>query len=308
MSARRTPSEPVISFSELDGIRYLHFGSPWVQGAMDIEHPDELVLSYIQDMMAWLLFLEPPAQVLQLGLGAAALTKFTHRHCPDTATTVVEISQQLPWVARQWFGLPPEDDRLMLVQGDAADFVGDPANREGFGVIQVDLYDEEAAGPVHDGSRFYRSCYRSLAEPGIMVVNLFGRHASFARSEERIRAIFPQVLLLDPQDEGNLVLLALKGPPLQGPGRGRSAGARSIAAPGEGRGGTLSPCCSFIPARRTGPARCSAACTATAAPPVRCRCPRAHDPAAPVADSAPPGACRNPPWRPDRTRSPTGSW
>ena len=48
-----------------------------------------------------------------------------------------------------------------------------------------------------------------------MVVNLFGRHASFARSEERIRAIFPQVLLLDPQDEGNLVLLALKGPPLQ---------------------------------------------------------------------------------------------
>ena len=299
---------------------------------MDIEHPDELVLSYIQDMMAWLLFLEPPARVLQLGLGAAALTKFTHRHCPDTATTVVEISQQLPWVARQWFGLPPEDDRLMLVQGDAADFVGDPANREGFGVIQVDLYDEEAAGPVHDGSRFYRSCYRSLAEPGIMVVNLFGRHASFARSEERIRAIFPQVLLLDPQDEGNLVLLALKGPPLQvsrrqllararvleedyglparkwARARGRPAGARSIAAPGEGRGGTLSPCCSFIPARGTGPARCSAACTATAVPPVRCRCPRAHGPAAPVADSAPPGACRSLPWRPDRTRSPTGSW
>ena len=181
-SQAKRVSEPVISFSELDGIRYLHFGSPWVQGAMDIERPDELVLSYVQDMMAWLLFLEPPAQVLQLGLGAAALTKFTHRHCPDTATTVVEISQQLPWVARQWFGLPPEDDRLMLVQGDAADFVGDPANREGFGVIQVDLYDEEAAGPVHDGSRFYRSCYRSLAEPGIMVVNLFGRHASFARS------------------------------------------------------------------------------------------------------------------------------
>ena len=79
-SQAKRVSEPVISFSELDGIRYLHFGSPWVQGAMDIERPDELVLSYIQDMMAWLLFLEPPAQVLQLGLGAAALTKFTHRH------------------------------------------------------------------------------------------------------------------------------------------------------------------------------------------------------------------------------------
>ena len=51
--------EPVISFSELDGIRYLHFGSPWVQGAMDIKRPDRLVLSYVEDMMAWLLFLEP---------------------------------------------------------------------------------------------------------------------------------------------------------------------------------------------------------------------------------------------------------
>ena len=207
--------EPVISFSELDGIRYLHFGSPWVQGAMDIKRPDRLVLSYVEDMMAWLLFLEPPARLLQLGLGAASLTKFCHRHCASTALTVVEISERLPWVARQWFALPPEDERLQLVQDDAARFVGDPAHRGQFGVIQVDLYDEDAAGPVHDSSTFYRSCHRTLAEPGIMVVNLFGRHASVARSEARIRALFPQVLLLDPQDEGNLVLLALKGPPLQ---------------------------------------------------------------------------------------------
>ena len=29
-SQAKRVSEPVISFSELDGIRYLHFGSPWV--------------------------------------------------------------------------------------------------------------------------------------------------------------------------------------------------------------------------------------------------------------------------------------
>lgn len=212
---RKTFQEPVISFSELDGIRYLHFGSPWVQGAMDIKRPDRLVLSYVQDMMAWLLFLEPPARLLQLGLGAASLTKFCHRHCRDTALTVVEISERLPWVARQWFALPAEDARLELVHDDAAHFTGDPAHRGQFGIIQVDLYDEDAAGPVHESSTFYRSCHRALAEPGIMVVNLFGRHASFARNEERIRALFPQVFLLDPLDEGNLVVLALKGPPLQ---------------------------------------------------------------------------------------------
>lgn len=210
----RKPPAPVISFSELDGIRYLHFGSPWVQGAMSIRKPETLVLAYIRDMMAWLLFMRPPARILQLGLGAASLTRWCHRRLPDTALTVVEISPQVVAVAGQWFALPPADERLTIVEDDAARFVGDPAQRGSFGVIQVDLYDQDAAGPVHDSSRFYRSCWQALAEPGIMVVNLFGRHASFARSEERIRAIFPQVFLLDPQEEGNLVLLALKGPPL----------------------------------------------------------------------------------------------
>ena len=51
----------VISFSEQDGIRYLHFGSRWVQGAMRISNPDALALAYIRDMMGWLMLLDPPA-------------------------------------------------------------------------------------------------------------------------------------------------------------------------------------------------------------------------------------------------------
>ncbi|MDO4230779.1 MAG: spermidine synthase [Lautropia sp.] len=212
--SRRKPPMPVINFSELDGIRYLHFGSPWVQGAMSIRRPNELVLPYIQDMMAWLLFMSPPARILQLGLGAASLTRWSHRKLPDSAITVVEISPQVVNVTEQWFNLPLQDGRLDIVIDDAARVVGDPANRQRFGVVQVDLYDQDAAGPVHDSSRFYRHCRQVLQEPGIMAVNLFGRHASFARSEERIREIFPQVLLLEPREEGNLVLLALNGPPL----------------------------------------------------------------------------------------------
>lgn len=213
-SRRKQPPEPVISFSELDGIRYLHFGSPWVQGAMKIKKPDELVLHYVQNMMAWLLFMEPPAQILQLGLGAAALTKFCHRHGEPSAITVVEISQLVIEVAEQWFGLPAEDERLDVVCADAADYVAHPKQRGRFGLVQVDLYDQEAAGPVHDGEAFYQACHRALAEPGILVVNLFGRHASFDRSLARIEALFGQVFVFDSPEEGNQVVVALKGPPL----------------------------------------------------------------------------------------------
>lgn len=214
MRRRRRPPEPVISFSELDDIRFLHFGSPWVQGAMSLKKPDSLVLAYVRDMMAWLLFMQSPPAILQLGLGAASLTRYCRRHFAESELTVVEISRQVVAVAQQWFKLPPQGDGLEIVCEDAAQYVGDPVNRARFGVVQVDLYDQDAAGPVHDSSRFYRSCFQVLTDPGIMVVNLFGRHASFADSEARIREIFPQVFLLDQQEEGNQVLVALKGPPL----------------------------------------------------------------------------------------------
>ena len=47
------------TLSEVDGVRYLHFHTEWVQGAMRIKNPAELVLEYTSQMMAWLLFLEP---------------------------------------------------------------------------------------------------------------------------------------------------------------------------------------------------------------------------------------------------------
>jgi hypothetical protein len=41
-----------VTLSEFQGVRYLHFGSEWVQGAMRLSRPDELVLSYVRQMMA----------------------------------------------------------------------------------------------------------------------------------------------------------------------------------------------------------------------------------------------------------------
>lgn len=207
--------QPAITFSEQDGVRFLHFGSRWVQGAMRLSSPYSLELAYVKDMMAWLLFMEPPARILQLGLGAAALTKFCHRHCQASRITVVEVSRVVIEAAHQWFHLPPKDGRLDIVRADAGIYLDRPKLRGQFGVLQVDLYDQDAAGPVLDTEDFYRSCHDALATPGVLSVNLFGRHASFQRSLERIAGVFGQTVSLAPREEGNLVVLALKGPPLQ---------------------------------------------------------------------------------------------
>ena len=48
-----------IDISEENGVRYLHFGSEWVQGAMRIRRPYALELAYTREMMAPLLFASP---------------------------------------------------------------------------------------------------------------------------------------------------------------------------------------------------------------------------------------------------------
>ncbi len=40
-----------VTFSEEGGVRFLHFGTWWVQGAMRINKPDFIELEYAQQMM-----------------------------------------------------------------------------------------------------------------------------------------------------------------------------------------------------------------------------------------------------------------
>eukprot|EP01036_Dinobryon_divergens_P053586 gene53586-71614_t len=91
------PAEMVgATMSEYDGVRFLHLDSIWVQGAMRLAKPQALELEYIQRMMAWLLFVEPASvadrQALQLGLGAASLTKFCHKEL-RIKTAAIELTR-----------------------------------------------------------------------------------------------------------------------------------------------------------------------------------------------------------------------
>ena len=96
-------------------MRYLHFGTEWIQGGMRVSRPYALELAYQQEMMAPGLFLPEPRRIVQLGLGAAALTKFCYRNVPSADVVVVELSQDVIDAARGWFLLPGDDARLMVV-------------------------------------------------------------------------------------------------------------------------------------------------------------------------------------------------
>jgi len=202
--------EPTVS--EHDGIRYLHFGTEWVQGAMRLRRPNDLVLAYTQQMMAWLLLISPQADddIGILGLGAGSLLRYTLRNTQSRIVTV-EWNPMVTAVCRSHFRLP-ESPRSRIDHGDAADWVCEPNNLGRYSVLMVDLYDATAQGPVRGSPEFYRDCALALADNAVMTVNLFGEHASFDPNLEGLRAAFPDGLLVLPEiDAGNRVAIAVKG-------------------------------------------------------------------------------------------------
>ena len=204
------------TISEVDGVRYLHLGTPWVQGAMRIRAPLAIELEYVQRMMAWLLW--RPGESLgeglavQLGIGAGAITRFCHRRL-RMKTIAVEINASVIGACRLWFRLPADDALLTVLHDDAARWVADPANRATVQVLCVDLYDHDAAAPVLDDEPFYAACRATLVDGGVMTVNLFGRDASFAASVQRIVDAFgpASVWNLRPTREGNTIVVATRG-------------------------------------------------------------------------------------------------
>lgn len=236
---------PDVTLSEHDGVRYLHLDTPWVQGAMRLARPQQIELDYVQRMLASLLWVSTEqlgtGHAVQLGLGAAAITRFTLNSL-NMHTTAVEINPQVIQACRAWFRLPDDGDRLQVVCADAGDWLARSALRAQVQLLHVDLYDHEAAAPVLDDEVFYTGCRGLLATGGVMAVNLFGRNASYEASLQRIVHAFgaDQVWSLRPTREGNTVVVA--GRAVQVPGRD---GLNERAANIEARYGRLG-----LPARK----------------------------------------------------------
>jgi spermidine synthase len=214
--ARRAAAAiPSIEISEEGGVRYLHFGSRWIQGAMRVRRAHALELEYTRDMMFPLL-LHPrsgwPSRVLLIGLGAASVTKFLYRYRPRAAITVVEIEPRVVAAARQHFALP-ESSRLHLEVADGAAYIARPGPP--FDLIAVDGFDALGLAGALDTRAFYRHCRARLTHDGMLVTNLLRRSRGCEASVARIAEAFDgRVLALPACESGNTVALAATGPPL----------------------------------------------------------------------------------------------
>ena len=205
-----------IRINEENGVRYLQFDPHWIQGAMRLSRPWSLELDYTREMMMALLMRQDrrwPRSVLQIGLGAASITRFLYRNLPKANLEVVEIDPEVVLNAWQFFRLPQESARLNIEIGDGYRYMATTPRR--FDLILVDGFDAQGrAGKLHTLA-FYRLCRARLAGGGMMVTNLLSRRERVKANAGSIRKAFDGRVLVLPPCEANTVVMAKVGAPIR---------------------------------------------------------------------------------------------
>jgi spermidine synthase len=191
--------------------RFLHFDFGAIQSAMEKSDPTKLALAYTRKMMAFLLFKRDPKRILLLGLGGGSLAKFCYGNLPDAAITAVEVSRDVI-ALRKHFGIPADNRRFRVINGDGAEYMASTRRRKD--VILADACDRKGSAATLASTEFLLCARRRLSSDGVFVANLCGDGASIANQLATIRRAFDnQVLSLQVENDGNIVVFAFKSRP-----------------------------------------------------------------------------------------------
>ena len=198
-----------VEVSEKDGVRRMHFGSETVQSAMRVNDPFALEVAYTRSMMAHLLFHSNPQDYLMVGLGGGSTAKWVYRNLPTAHTTVVELNPEVLSIARGYFHVPADDQRLSILIGDGAEYLH--LHRAAFDVIMVDGYDEFSQAAALSTPDFYANCRAALKPHGMLVVNLWGSDPRFQEFAETIGNQFEGCYLCLPAEQrGNIIVFGFE--------------------------------------------------------------------------------------------------
>ncbi|MCE1182722.1 MAG: spermidine synthase-like protein [Rhodocyclales bacterium] len=188
--------------------RFLYFNVRLMQSEMSLKTPYDLVLRYTQKMMAFLLFQPRPKRLALIGLGGGSLIKFCHRRLPGTQLTAIELNPDVI-AFRETFLVPPDDERLSIIEGDGADYLRNV--EKGLDVLLVDAFDKTGFAPSLANSEFFENAYAKLSGNGVLVINLAGEKESYAGLiGEAMQAFDDQVIVISVPEDGNHMLYAFK--------------------------------------------------------------------------------------------------
>lgn len=201
-----------VEVSEQGGLRTLHLGGEAIQSAIRLSAPNELALAYTRAMMSFLLFVPQPRDLLMIGLGGGSMARFVYERMPAVDMTTVEINPQVIAAARNFFDLPPDDERFRVELDDGGQYVR--RRRNACDVLLLDAFEDGCLAEGLTTVSFYDACYACLRPGGVLVVNFIESEPRFDGYLARIEHSFDGKVLMLPSEDGfnNIVLAFKEGP------------------------------------------------------------------------------------------------
>ncbi len=188
--------------------RSLYFSRALTQSGMRLSDPTALEFAYTQKMMSFLLFVHSPGHILMLGLGGGSLAKYCHQYLPSTRITAVEIDPHI-LAFRDQFMLPPDDARLTILLGDAAEYLRHCVEKHD--VVMIDAFDRDGFAASVCTREFYLDVRDALAMHGAMVANMVGPKAERAVHLDMIANVFDgNIIVLPIATDGNYLVFAFR--------------------------------------------------------------------------------------------------
>ena len=178
--------------------RALHFCWTYVQSRMRLDDPVALQMTYTRMMMSFLLFHTTPRALLVLGLGGGSLVKYCHAELPETRIVVVERDPDV-LAFRDEFAVPPDGERLRVIEDDAAAYVA--AARDRFDVVLLDAFDRTGAAPGFGRPEFYEAVRARLRPNGMLVANVAGPAPTRRDHLVTLRSVWGDNMLVLPAEE-----------------------------------------------------------------------------------------------------------
>ncbi len=168
-------------------MRTLHFDEKYIQSAMRISAPDDLLLSYTKAMMGFLLFHPAPHHILMIGLGGGSLAKYCYRKLPATRITAIELDPDVI-ALRDTFCIPEDDHRFQVVQADATDYLS--AMHDKVDIILHDGFTADGLAPGLSHQDFFQQCHDVLEQNGVLVTNFWGDTADLGPLMTQLYDVF----------------------------------------------------------------------------------------------------------------------
>jgi spermidine synthase len=172
--------------------------------------PERLVLSYLQTMMATLLFKPEPESALFVGAGGGALLRFFGEYFPKIKVQAIDNDETVIDLTEKYF-LNTRLTKPVIINVDAMQFFAEPTT-ENADLIFIDLFSNGAIPKFFNDVEFYEYC-RNYSASGILIFNLIiDKEDYFRVIMNHLFSVFnKRILCLTVPNYRNIIVLAFTG-------------------------------------------------------------------------------------------------